>query len=120
MFEFEHERPVLIRTDEFDRLSRQIHRYAALVEEAQQFADECQFLLEELRAQVAEGTNRNIYILTIFSAMFLPATLIAGIWGMNVTGTPFNGSPNSFWEVGTLIVATFALVALVLNRFKFL
>ena len=55
----------------------------------------CQFLLEELRAQVEEETNRNLYILTMFSLIFLPATLIASIWGMNVGGIPFSGSPKT-------------------------
>jgi zinc transporter len=84
MLELARERPVLFPAEEFDRFNRQIHRYAALVEDAQEYAEHCQFLLEELRAQVEEETNRNLYILTMFSVIFLPATLIAGIWGMNV------------------------------------
>jgi zinc transporter len=119
MLDLARERPAPIPADEFDRLNRQIHRYAALVEDAQEFAEQCQFLLEELRAQVEEKTNRSLYILTMFSAIFLPATLIAGIWGMNVAGLPFTSSPNGFWVVGGLIIAAFALVMIVLSRFKF-
>ena len=119
MLELAREHPVLLSVDEFDRFNRQIHRYAALVEDAQEYAEHCQFLLEELRAQVEEETNRNLYILTMFSVIFLPATLIASIWGMNVGGIPFSGSPNGFWVVAGLIAAVFALVALVLFRFRF-
>jgi len=119
MLELAHERPALFPAEEFDRFNRQIHRYAALVEDAQDFAEQCQFLLEELRAQVEEETNRNLYILTMFSVIFLPATLIASIWGMNVAGIPFSDNPNGFWVVGGLIVAVFALVAIVLIRFRF-
>jgi len=119
MLELTRERPALIPADEFDRFNRQIHRYAALVEDAQDYAEHCQFLLEELRAQVEEETNRNLYVLTMFSVIFLPATLVAGIWGMNVGGIPFSGSPNGFWVVGGLIAAVFALVAIVLFRFRF-
>ena len=118
MLELARERPALIPADEFDRFDRQIHRYAALVEDAQDYAERCQFLLEELRAQVEEETNRNLYILTMFSVIFLPATLIASIWGMNVGGIPFSGSPNGFWVVGGLIAGVFALVAIVLFRFR--
>jgi zinc transporter len=119
MLDLARERPVLIPAAEFDRLNHQIHRYAAQVEDVQEFADQCQFLLEELRAQVEEQTNRNLYILTAFSAIFLPATLIASIWGMNVGGLPFSGSPNGFWVVGGLMSAAFALVVIVLFRFRF-
>jgi zinc transporter len=68
-------------------------------------------LLEELRAQVEEETNRNLYILTIYSVIFLPATLIASIWGMNIGGIPFSGSPNGLWVIAGLIAAVFTLVA---------
>jgi zinc transporter len=119
MLELTRDRPTLFPSDEFERFNLQIHRYAALVEDAQQYADDCQFLLEEVRAQVEEETNRNIYILTLFSAMFLPATLIAGIWGMNVGGVPFGASANGFWVVGALIAVIFASVAVILSRLKF-
>jgi Mg2+ and Co2+ transporter CorA len=36
----------------------------------------------------------------MLSAIFLPAALIASMWGMNVAGIPFSGSPNGFWLVG--------------------
>jgi zinc transporter len=119
MLELARERPALYPADEFDRFNRQIHRYSALVEDAQEYAEHCQFLLEELRAQVGEETNRNLYILTMFSVIFLPATLTASIWGMNVGGIPFSTSPNGFWVVGGLIAAVFAVVAIVLFRFRF-
>ena len=48
----------------------------------------------------------------------MPATLIASIWGMNVGGIPFSGSPNGFWVVGGLIAVVLALVAIVLFRFR--
>jgi len=119
MLELTRERPALFPADEFDRFNHQIHRYAALVEDAQDYAEQCQFLLEELRAQVEEETNRNLYVLTMFSVIFLPATLVAGIWGMNVGGIPFSGNPNGFWVVGGLIAAVFASVATVLFWFRF-
>ena len=73
----------------------------------------------ELRAQVEEETNRNLYTLTMFSVIFLPATLIASIWGMNVGGVPFSGSPNGFWLVAGLIAAIFTLFAIDLDLLRF-
>jgi zinc transporter len=118
MLELTHARPILLSVDEFDRFNRQIHRYAALVEDAEEYAEHCQFLLEELRAQVEEETNRNLYILTMLSVIFLPATLIASIWGMNVGGIPFSRSPIGFWVVAGMITVVFALVATIVLRFR--
>ena len=119
MLEFTRARPVLFPAEELDRFDRQIHRYAALSEDTQDYAERCQFLVEELRAQVEEETNRNLYTLTMFSVIFLPATLIASIWGMNVEGIPFSGSSSGFWVVTGLIAAIFTLFAIVLYWFRF-
>jgi zinc transporter len=119
MLEFTRERPALFPAEEFDLFNRQIQRYAALVEDAQEYAEDCQSLVEELRAQVEEETNRNLYTLTMFSVIFLPATLIASIWGMNVGGIPFSGSSNGFWVVAGVIAAVFTLFAIVLYWFRF-
>jgi zinc transporter len=111
MLDLARERPSLLSVEEFDGFNHQIHRYAALVEDARDYAEHCQFLLEELRAQVEEETDRNLY---------LPATLIASIWGMNVSGIPFSGNPNGFWVVAGLIAAIFTLVVIFLrSRFRF-
>jgi magnesium transporter len=63
--------------------------------------------------------NDVLRILTIFSIVFLPATLIASIWGMNV-GIPGGGSPadsshTSFWVI---IVASIAVVVGMLVYFR--
>jgi Mg2+ and Co2+ transporter CorA len=55
----------------------------------------------------------------MFSVIFLPATLTASIWGMNVGGIPFSAGPNGFGVVGGPIAAVFAAVAIVLFRFRF-
>jgi len=43
-------------------------------------------LQEELAARLAEQTNSNLYIVSLFTALLLPPSLIAGIFGMNVVG----------------------------------
>jgi magnesium transporter len=59
---------------------------------------------------IAHRFNDILRILTVFSIVFLPATLIASIWGMNV-GLPGGGDPASsshtiFWIIiGTMVLA---------------
>jgi magnesium transporter len=69
--------------------------------------------LEQTNEQViAHRFNDVLRILTVFSIVFLPATLIASIWGMNV-GLPGGGDPASsdttiFWVI---IAAMIGLLA---------
>ncbi len=48
-------------------------------------------LRDELDLQTTQRTNQNLYILSILSALLLPATLVTGIFGMNTGGLPFAG-----------------------------
>jgi len=60
-------------------------------------------------AVLAHRFNDVLRILTVFSIIFLPATLIASIWGMNV-GLPGGGDPSTsahlvFWLIIAAMVA---------------
>jgi magnesium transporter len=60
-------------------------------------------------AVIAHRFNDVLRILTIFSIIFLPATLIASIWGMNV-GLPGGGDPPDanhvvFWVIIAVMIA---------------
>ena len=46
-------------------------------------------LRDELDLQAAQRTNRNIYFLSIMTALLMPATLVTGFFGMNTGGLPF-------------------------------
>ncbi|WP_088185408.1 CorA family divalent cation transporter [Sphingobium sp. Z007] len=50
-------------------------------------------LREELDIQEAQRTNQNLYILSMITALMLPATLVTGIFGMNTGGLPFANGP---------------------------
>ena len=63
-------------------------------------------LREEIDIQAAQRTNQNLYILSIVTALMLPATLVTGIFGMNTGGMPFAQAPH-----GTLIATMAAASA---------
>jgi magnesium transporter len=45
-------------------------------------------LRAELQMRAQEKTNHRLSVLTVFSAIFMPLTLMAGIWGMNFEAMP--------------------------------
>ena len=61
-----------------------------------------------------DKTNKRIRLLTIISAIFMPLTLIAGIYGMN-----FQNIPELTWSYGypVVIALMFALAAVLLWMF---
>jgi magnesium transporter len=76
--------------------------------------------LEETNESViAHRFNDILRVLTIFSIVFLPATLVASVWGMNVglpgAGDPPTASHTTFW---ILIVAMIGLIGGMLAWFR--
>ncbi|MBT2186814.1 transporter [Sphingobium sp. H33] len=63
-------------------------------------------LREDLDDQAAQRTNQNLYMLSIVTALMLPATLVTGIFGMNTGGLPFIDTPH-----GTLVATGIAATA---------
>ncbi|WP_456382069.1 magnesium transporter CorA family protein [Hydrogenimonas sp.] len=80
--------------------------YADLLEHMGRIRDLAKAAIEKLdnlydfyRAKVDERMNRNMYLLTVISAIFLPLTLVTGIFGMNTGGLPFTDDPNGTLKV---------------------
>ncbi len=61
-------------------------------------------LRDELDLQAAQRTNQNVYLLSILTALMMPATLVTGFFGMNTGGLPFAQG-----EYGTLLATLVAL-----------
>lgn len=54
-------------------------------------------ILETYRGAVADQTNEIMRVLTVYSAILLPLSLIAGMWGMNFIRIPGAEVENGFW-----------------------
>ena len=74
------------------------------IEEVAELYERAKLLQEELSSRVAENTGRNLYVLSILTAVLLPMTLVTGIFGMNVAGMPGLQNPAAFWRVMLLVV----------------
>ncbi|TVV76779.1 magnesium transporter CorA [Sphingomonas solaris] len=86
-----------------ERLSQQL---AALDGDIAAVQVQLRLLREELDLQAAQRTNTNLYVLSIMTALMLPATLVTGIIRMNTGGLPFAGMP-----AGTFAATLLALAA---------
>ena len=74
-------------------------------------------LHEEIAGRTAEATNRNLYFVSLLTAIFLPITLITGIFGMNVGGLPWVDEHTGFlWVFGIMLLT--ALTSLILLHWR--
>lgn len=79
---------------------------AFALEEVSELYERSKLLQEELASRLAENTGRNLYVLSIVTAVMLPMTLVTGIFGMNVGGLPGLHGDHAFWWVMLLILAS--------------
>lgn len=79
--------------------ARIAQRLDALDRDVGLLAERARLLQDEVAAHVAEESNRQLYVLSILSALFLPPTFITGVFGMNVKGLPLSDTSNGFLVV---------------------
>jgi zinc transporter len=93
----------LLDEEQTESMRTEIEELSFLIDEVNELYERAKLLQEELASRVAENTGRSLYVLAILSAVFLPMTLITGIFGMNVAGLPGLHNYGAFWWVMLLI-----------------
>jgi Mg2+ and Co2+ transporter CorA len=83
------------------RMTRKLQPIERDVVGAQQ---QLRLLREELDLQAGQQTNENVYLLSVITALIMPATLVTGFFGMNTGGMPFERG-----GAGTLMATVVAI-----------
>lgn len=73
-------------------------------EELDAIRDRAQLVQEQIMDARAERMNRQMMVLSVAAALFLPLGLITGLLGINVAGIPGTETPWAFWAVCALLV----------------
>jgi zinc transporter len=80
--------------------------------------ERAKLLQDEMATLLSEDINRKLLWLAIMSALLMPATLISGVFGMNVAGLPGTHAQTSFWVVIGAMVVCGAVTVLLLRRLR--
>jgi zinc transporter len=104
--ELDEDMPPALRAT-VEKLSQQL---GAIDGEMLSFQSQLRLLREEADLQATQRTNRNLYVLSILTALFMPATLVTGFFGMNTGGLPFEGTAEGSLLATILAIAASGLV----------
>ncbi|MCB9983871.1 MAG: zinc transporter ZntB [Rhodospirillales bacterium] len=90
------------------RLQEAQDRLIRYVEDLDTIRERAQIVKEELSSLLADKMNRNMYILSVIAAIFLPLGFLTGLLGINVGGIPgaeYSGAFYVFCAILTVLVA---------------
>jgi len=109
-------------SDEMSYRFRDVYDHVVrLTEEAMLFQDRITGILEVNLASVSNRLNQVMKVLTVMSTIFLPLTVLTGMWGMNVPIPHLPGGPEAqFWWVGAIMAVLVALMLAVFRRLRWL
>jgi zinc transporter len=87
-------------------------RLDSIHQEVHASQERARLLQDEIAARLGAETNRQLYALSMLTAVFLPATLVTGLFGMNAKGLPFAEDDWGFWWACAVAVAAALMVYL--------
>jgi zinc transporter len=77
-------------------VGRVVQRLTELEHELREMQERGRLLQEEIAAKLATETNNYLQAISVLTALFLPPTLIVGIFGMNTKGLPLSDDADGF------------------------
>jgi zinc transporter len=96
-------------------LQQAIERLDSVAQDLGVIQERGRLLHEEMSTRLEGATNRNLYVLSMVTIVFLPLTLITSIFGMNVGGLPWTEDKFGFgWSM--LTMTAIAIVTLYILR----
>jgi len=97
------------------QLQENLDRLTRYVEDLDAIRERAQIVKDELSNALTERMNKNMYLLSIVAAVFLPLGFVTGLLGINVGGVPGVDNNAAFWIVSGVCIG-FVLIMTVAFR----
>ena len=81
------------------------HQVLRYLEDLDALRERSQIIADELSAQQSEKLNKNMYILSVIAAVFLPLGFLTGLLGINVGGIPGADYDGAFFIFCSFLLA---------------
>lgn len=101
-------------------LRETVDRITRLVEDMDSIRERCGILNDQLADQRAEEMNRNMMVLSVVAAIFLPLGFLTGLLGVNVGGIPGTDSPIAFSVLCAAMMAIGVTITLFFKKLKWI
>jgi len=102
------------------RLQESLDHVMRYVEELDTIRERAQIVKDELANAISDRMNKNLYMLSIVAAIFLPLGFLTGLLGINLGGIPGAESGYAFFVFCGILVVVVSAQMLVFKKLKWL
>ncbi|WP_353473241.1 zinc transporter ZntB [Salipiger sp. H15] len=112
--------PDWLGQDDMRQQEEELDALERVVEDADAMRERMALVRDELAGQLSDRLNRNMYMLSVLSALFLPLGFLTGLFGINVAGMPGASEPVAFWVFCGGLLVVVALQLMILRRLRWI
>jgi len=99
-------------------LQEVLNNVTRYVEDLDATRERAQIVKDELTNILADRLNRNMYVLSVIAAIFLPLGFLTGLLGINVGGIPGTDYDYAFWVFSMILMLVVVIQIYVFKRLK--
>lgn len=89
-----------------------------MIEDLDELTERMVVARDEIASANSERLNRNLYRLSVLSAVFLPLGFLTGLMGINLGGMPGADAPEAFWIFSAGLAVLLGVLLLLLWRYR--
>ncbi|MBU0661078.1 magnesium transporter CorA family protein [Patescibacteria group bacterium] len=97
----------------FDNISDYLNKLWAIIDSYKETVEGLHVTVESL---ITQRTNKVVSTLTAMSVVFLPYTVLSGIYGMNILGLPYAKNPIWVWAMFLVLTITVLITLIILKK----
>lgn len=101
-------------------LQESYDRIVRYVEDLDTMRERAQIIKDELSSALSDAMNKNLYMLSLVAAIFLPLGFLTGLLGINVGGIPGADNPLSFSIFCGILTILVAIQIWIFKKLKWL
>lgn len=100
------------------QIQESLDRLTRYIEDLDMIRERAQIIKDELANALADRLNRNMYILSVIAAIFLPLGFLTGLLGINVGGIPGAEDNNAFYIFIAMLIALVITQVTIFKKLK--
>jgi zinc transporter len=100
------------------RLQESFDRVVRYVEDLDAMRERSQIVKDELASVLADRLNKNMYVLSVVAAIFLPLGFLTGLLGINIPGIPGTDNPQAFWIFLLMLIGVVIAQIVIFKKLK--